>query len=203
MPAARLPTEASIVEPSVPVVPARVRPVAGGLLRVTVEIGDRKYDEDLATQASITPNIEALNDALATNPARYAEWAMLEALAREELDALIGNVDSIDVDIKEREARAYLDVLTPPEDAPPSWKPPTVDAIKATVIIDPQRLALVAARRKLEAARIEAKSAVEKVAVGRKTMERQQDSLLSLATNWRQEMQTQLSVTASRYRPGS
>ena len=173
------------------------------LLRVVVEIGGRRYDEDLASQASIAPNIGDLNDGLAKNPGRYAEWATLEALAREVYDTLGGEIEKLDSDIKEREARAYLEIVTPPPAAPAAWKPVyTVDGVKAAVVVDEQRLELVRRRNELAAARVGAKVALDKVAVGRKTIEMKADSLMTLSTNWRQEMQTQLTVSSRQSLPG-
>lgn len=166
------------------------------LMRVTVQIGERRFDEDLAAQAFIAPNVEALNEALSTNPSRYAEWAMVEALARAELDKVIGNTAVLDADLKELEARIYLEILEGPT------AKPTVDAIKAKVIIDPRRLALVKLQQELDAVRIGAKGNLDKIAVGRKTMEEKRDSLLELARNWRQEMQGKLTVNTQQFKPG-
>lgn len=166
------------------------------LMRVAVQVGDRRFDEDLASQALITPNVEALNEALATNPSRYAEWAMLEALARAEADRIAGNVAVLDSDIKELEARVYLEVLSDQS------AKLTVDAVKAMVVVDPRRLALVLRRQELSAAQVEAKGNLDKIAVGRKTMEEKRDSLLELARNWRQEMAGKLTVNAEQFKPG-
>jgi hypothetical protein len=177
------------------------------LMRVTVTIppGDeggsgRRFDEDLATQAMITPNIDALNDALSMNPGRYGEWAMLEELARAQYDDLLGNLGSLDSDIKDLEAKVYLEVLEDPKTT--GGKALTVDGIKATVQVDPRRLALVERRKDLDAATRDAKSAMNKLGVGKKTMEQKRDSLLALASNWRQEMQHRLTVSAQQHRPG-
>ncbi len=169
------------------------------LIRVNVEVAGRTYDEDLASQAFIAPNVDALNDALATNPSRYAEWAMLEALARSEVADIDGKVAVLDTDIKEREAQAYLDVVN---SVAPGGKAPTVDAIKATVTLDAQRILLVRRRADLDAARIAAQDNQSKLGVGRKTMEEKKDSLLELSRNWRQEMNTQLTVNAEKFKPG-
>jgi hypothetical protein len=170
-----------------------------GLMRVVVEVAGRTYDEDLASQAFIAPNIDALNDALATNPSRYAEWAMLEALAKREVADIDGKVAVLDSDVKEREAQVYLDMIN---NVPPGGKAPTVDAIKAMVTIDPRRIALVRQRQALDAMQLEAQDNQNKLAVGRKTMEEKKDSLLELSRNWRQEMQTQLTTNAEKFKPG-
>jgi len=169
-------------------------------MRVTVQIGERRYDEDLAAQALVTPNVEAVNDGLAKNTARFSEWAMLEALARAEHDEIVSNIGAVDSDIKVMEATVYLEVL----DAPllPGAKAPSVDAIKARVTTDPRRLALVARRRELELADLEAKGNLEKITVGRKTLEEKKDCLVALASNWRSEMATTLQVSAKQFKPG-
>ncbi len=175
------------------------------LMRVSVEVAGRRYDEDLASQAFIASNIDALDDALATNPSRYAEWAMLEALARREVADIDGKIAVLDTDIKEREAQAYLDVINgqgPIAGAVPGGKGPTVDAIKAMVTLDPQRLLLVRSRQALDAARISAQDNQNKLKVGKDTMEMKKDSLLELSRNWRQEMNTQLTVNAEKFKPG-
>jgi hypothetical protein len=168
-------------------------------MQVIVSVAGRTYDEDLASQAFIAPNIDALNDALATNPSRYAEWAMLEALAKREVADIDGKVAVLDSDVKEREAQVYLDMVN---NVPAGGKAPTVDAIKAMVTIDPRRIALVRQRQALDAARIEAQDNQSKLGVGRKTMEEKKDSLLELSRNWRQEMQTQLTTNAEKFKPG-
>jgi len=180
--------------------PAQPSPIS--LMRVTVQIGDRRFDEDLATQAMITPNIDALDDALAKNPSRYAEWAMLEALAESEVGDIRKQINVLDTDIKELEARIYLEVIAAP--VPAGAKPPTVDAIKAVVTIDPRRIDLVRRKQELEGAELTARGNADKIKVGRKTMEEKKDSLLELARNWRQQMQTQLSVgqNPEKFRPG-
>lgn len=172
---------------------------SGSLMQVIVSVAGRTYDEDLASQAFIAPNIAALNDALATNPSRYAEWAMLEALAKKEVADIDGKIAVLDSDIKEREAQAYLDIVN---NVPLGGKAPTVDAIKATVTVDPQRIDLVRKKQALDASRLVAQDNQSKLGVGRKTMEEKKDSLLELSRNWRQEMQTQLTVNAEKFKPG-
>jgi len=183
--------------------PAEVKKPAqgpGSLMRVVVEVAGRTYDEDLASQAFIAPNVGALNDALATNPSRYAEWAMLEALAKSEGADIDGKVAVLATDVKEREAQAYLDIVN--AYASSGEKPPTVDAIKAMVMVDVKRIEMVRRQQALEAARLVSQDNQNKLAVGRKTMEEKRDSLLELSRNWRQEMQTQLTTNAEKFKPG-
>jgi hypothetical protein len=169
------------------------------LMRVTVRMAGRTYDEDLAAQAFVAPNIAALNEALATNTSRYSEWAMLEALAKGEVADIDGKIARLDSDIKEVEAQSYLDIVNA---VLPGGKAPTVDAIKAAVTLDARRIALVRPKQELEVARLTAQDNQNKVAVGRRTLEEKKDILLELSRNWRQEMQTQLTTNAERFKPG-
>ena len=172
----------------------------GGLMRVVVEVAGRTYDEDLAGQAFIAPNVEALDEGMATNPGRYAEWAMLEALAKREVADIDGKITTLDTDIKEREAQVYLDIVN---NVPLGGKAPTVDAIKAMVVVDPRRIALVRQRQELETARIPAQDNQNKLKVGKDTMEMKKDCLMELARDWRQQMTTQLTTNAEKFKPGS
>lgn len=181
------------------------KPAQGpSLMRVVVEVSGRRYDEDLAAQAFIAPNVDALNDALATNPSRYAEWAMLEALVKGDVAAIDGQIARLDTDIKEREAQVYLDIIN--FAAQSGEKPPTVDAIKAMVTLDPRRIELVRRKQVLEDAQIVSQDNQNKLAVGRKTMEEKRECLLELARNWRQEMQGKLIVRdpaeVAKFKPG-
>ena len=169
------------------------------VLRVNVQIGPRRFDEDLAVQASIAPDIDGLNKALAENPSRYAEWAMLEAIARSRWEEIQGYISNLDSDIKELEARLFLDGRDTVE---PGSKPPTVDVLKAMIVLNPERLALSERRKELERDALAAKDAMERLIVGRKTIEQRRDSLLALASNWRQEMNTRLQINLPKPAPG-
>ena len=159
-----------------------------GLLRVQVTIGARKYDEDLAAQAQITPDIESMNLALSQHPGRFAEWAKLETLARSQYKEIMNFISNLDADIKEIEARAYLTLIDLP--AQPGFKPLTVDAIKANVTIDPGRLALVKKRQDLKREALTAQDALDRLTVGKEVMIERRGSLMALSANWRQEMES-------------
>jgi hypothetical protein len=169
------------------------------LLRVVVTVSGRRYDEDLATQAMIVPNIEALDEALATNPGRFAEWAMLEATARAGVAMIAFNIAVLESQIKDREARFYIETV---DAAAVTGSKPTVDYVKAKVATDPERLQLAQRRQELEAEMLDAKASLDTLSVGKKTMEEKKDSLLELSRNWRQEMVTKLTVNAGQFRPG-
>lgn len=176
---------------------------ASSLMKVTVQIGDRRFDEDLATQAFIAPDLAGIDKALETGPARFAEWAMLKALAQTEHDDIKGNIGVIETQIKDCEAQAYLDVVN----APVGPKP-TVDAVKAMVQVDPRRLALVARKQALE---VELRASADRVRileVGKETMKDRKDYVIERARDARQEMQSKMSVPLpagtdmSQFRPG-
>lgn len=173
-----------------------------GLMRVTVQIGPRRFDEDLAAQAAIRPDVQSLNDAMANTPSRFAEWAMLEALAITECDAISGQIKRLDTDVKDREARAYLEIVN---SVPAGQKPPTIPAIEAMVQTDAARTELVLRRQELEVALLDAEDSKRKLSVGRKTMEERKESLLALASNWRKEMDGKLAAgikDTSQFKPG-
>lgn len=179
---------------------------ASSLMKVTVQIGDRRFDEDLATQAFIAPDLPGIDKALETGPARFAEWAMLKALAQTEHDDIKGNVGVIETEIKDREAQAYLDVVAAP--VPPGGKAPTVDAVKALVQVDKTRLALVAKKQALEAELRAAADRVRVLDVGKETMKDRKDYVIERARDMRQEMQSKMNVPVpagtdlSQFRPG-
>jgi len=173
-----------------------------GLMRVTVQIGPRRFDEDLAAQAMIRPDVQSLNEAMATNPSRFAEWAMLEALAISECDAISGQIKRLDTDVKDREARAYLEIVGA---VPVGQKPPTIPEITAMVQTDASRVELVRRRQELDAALLDSEDSKRKLSVGRKTMEERKESLLALASNWRKEMDGKLAAgikDTSQFKPG-
>lgn len=171
----------------------KTKGVQGNVLRVLVEIGGETFDEDLKLQAMIEPNIDALNEALSKNPGLFAKWAMLEAKARVQYDAGIGSLNALDAEIKDLEARLfgkYQEFLSTPS----GGRGPTIDAVKSRVADDPELVTLYAKRKQLAIGVIEAKASLELLIVGRRTIEQKRDSLLALASNWRQEMERGLAV---------
>jgi len=138
---------------------------------VPVTVNTKGFDYDLSKQAEIATNYDALNEALATNPGRYAVWGVLEASARKVHEALESKLDILEAELFE-EYRASIGS--------------PVDAIKANVKKDPRRV-------KLQEDVLEAKANVELLLVGRKTIgEQKKDSLLALASNIRAEMQSRI-----------
>lgn len=133
------------------------------------------FDYNLSEAAQIATNYGALSDSLADNPGRYAVWGVLEANARKVFDALSAKLEVLEAELFE-EFRASI--KTP------------VDAIKANVTKDQRRIDLVAEV-------LEAKSNLELLLVGRRTIEQKKDSLLALSSNMRAEMNSRISVNVS------
>mgnify|MGYP001615049458 CR=1 FL=1 len=148
-----------------------------GILKVSVTIGARRFEEDLAAQAATAPDIEGLNRNLAEHPGRFAEWAMLEALARQQCEELDARVKFLDAELFEK-YQATLSVTV---------AKPTLDAIKARVTMDSRMVALSAEARG-------ARASLEQLTVGRQTMQMKRDTLLALASNWRAEMDSNLVI---------
>lgn len=175
-------------------------------LKIAVEIGAQRFEEDLAVTALIEPNIDALNEGLSKNPGLFAKWAMLEACARAVNDAATGAIATLDADLKDLEGKLFIKWSTRLPGSS-EGRGPTLDSIKSAVSQDPERLTLVERRRQLTVEAQEAKSSLDYITVGRKTIEQRRDSLLELSRNWRAEMERGLSVAqrkaVDQFRPGS
>jgi len=174
-----------------------------GFMRVTVQIGERRFDEDLSAQLLLAPGLGEINRALETGAARQGEWAMLAAFAETERDEIKGNIGVIETQIKDREAEAYLNVIN----APVGPKP-TVDAIKAMVQLEPGRLALVARKQELEVQLRAANDRLRILEVGVDTLKARKDYVIERARNMREEMQSKMGVSVpageslDKFRPG-
>lgn len=173
-----------------------------GLMRVVVTIGSRQYDEDLSAQLFLAPDLGGIDAALETGAARQGEWAMLAAAARTEHDKIKANIAIKETQIKDQEARAYLDAYNS------GTKPPTVDAIKAYVQLDVTRLGLVGEKQKLEAELLAAADRLRVLEVGRDTLKDRKDYIIERARDAREEMKSRMSVrlpegeTIDRFKPG-
>jgi len=139
---------------------------------VPVTVDMKGFTFDLSPQAEIATNYAALDDAIARNPGLYARWAVLEAQARKVYDALVTKMEVLEAVLFEKYRAA---IQTP------------VDAIKACVKSDTERVELATEIN-------EAKSNLELLMVGRKTIEQKKDSLLAIASNFRAEMQSGIRV---------
>jgi hypothetical protein len=136
---------------------------------VPVTIQTKGFNFDLSEQAAIATNYDALSEAIASNPGRYAVWGMLEAEARKVYEALASKLEILEAELFE-EYRASIGS--------------PVDAIKACVKKDPRRVSL-------QEDVLEAKANAEKLLAARRTIgEQKKDSLLALASNMRAEMQS-------------
>lgn len=168
---------------------------SGDLLRVTVQLGNRKYEQDLGLDAQAPVDLQGLNDALAAHPGKFAWWGMLEVLARAQYEELESTLKRLEAELFTAYS-ARLAAAPPP--AEKEGKRPrqgaTLDAIKARVAVDRERVALAerVARAKLD---------YEQLMVGRQTMLQRRDTLLAIASNMRAEMDANLSVRARHAYP--
>jgi len=135
---------------------------------VPVKVNTVGFNYDLSADAEIATNYDALNQAIATQPGRYAVWGNAEAQARKVLDALDSKLEILEAVLFE-EYRASLGG--------------PVDAIKACVKKDPRRI-------ETQENVLEAKANVELLLSARRTMEQKKDCVLGLASNMRAEMQS-------------
>jgi hypothetical protein len=161
-----------------------------GLMRVTVQIGDRRFDEDLSGQLFIAPDLAGIDEALEMGPQRTGEWAMLAGFAKTEHDRIKSNLSVL-------EARILLEVLA----APPPGIKPTVDAVKALVESDPRRLAM-------QEEFLAAAERLRTLEIGRDALRDRKDYIIERARDARAEMQARMTVrlpdgeTMDRYKPG-
>lgn len=167
-----------------------VRPLQ---VSVRVNADPTRFSADLSSEAQIATNYEALNEGIATNPGKFAIWAVMEANARKVHDALVGKLNDEKIKMSELESALTLEFAGTG----------TIPVVAAKVAIDPRRVAKQKELQVVEAEIREAKSDLELLAAGRKTMEQKRDSLLALASNWRQEMQNRIQLRAEQSRPGA
>ena len=153
-------------------------------MRAIVDIAGRTFEDDLIAPPGVGTNYEALNAALDASSGRFAIWAMLGAAARRQHDDAVAEALVTEAQLFER----YWNEAT----VAPSARG---QLVKARVNQDPVQLAATLRVR-------EAKEQLEMVTAGRKTVEKRADSLITIATNWRTEMNSRLQVNAQRWRPG-
>lgn len=168
-----------------------------GFMQVTVQIGERRFDEDLSAQLLITPTVEGIDSALETGASRQGEWGMLCAFAETERDEIKANIGILDGQIKDTEAGVLLEVT--------GAQKMTVDQAKAMVQIDPRRALLVIRKQALE---VELRAAADRLRileVGYSSLKDRKDYVIERARNMRQEMQSKMTVAdpnLDRFRPG-
>lgn len=152
------------------------------LLKISVSIGGKLYEEDLNPSVDINLDIVSLNTMLSENPGRFAWWAMLEALARYEQDMLQNQLESLEADLFIR----YQSELSTVDDRGKASRP-TIENIRSHVVVDLDRATIV---DKLS----EAKKNLGQITVGRQSIQHCKDSLITIASNMRAEMENQVSV---------
>lgn len=142
--------------------------------RTAITVRTEGFDPNLSNQAEISLNYAALNEAISKNAGLFAVWGILEASARREYDDLVTRLEVLEAELFEQ----YRASIGSP-----------VDAIKACVKKDERRVKLAL---EINAA----KERAETMTVGRKTIgEQKKDTLLAIASNYRAEMQSRLTIS--------
>jgi hypothetical protein len=143
-------------------------------MKAPVTVRTEGFDFNLSNQAEIDSNYSALNDAISKNPGLYAVWGVLEARARRVYDDLVTRLEVLEAELFEQ----YRASIGSP-----------VDAIKACMKKDERRVTASLAVN-------EAKETLELLTVGKKTIgEQKKDSMLALASNFRAEMGSRISIS--------
>lgn len=151
-----------------------------GLLRVTVEMGGRTYQEDLRDQALIETDFDGINAALSEHAARFAWWAMLAARAAAKARRARRLYERV-----KAEAYARLE-----RDLERLGKKTTVVAIESAMRSDEK---VIAAQQVAD----DAEDQSETLVVARQTMQARKDALLELARNFRSASDQGLEVRGS------
>lgn len=153
-------------------------PKARDLLQLDVIIQGQHYHEDLAAQAVIQNDVPGLNTALSEHPGRFAWWATLELLARDEMEQAVGRVKQYEGE----QLTAMLDGFVARKERTPS-----LASLKLRIVQQPKAIVLARAARA-------AKLVFRRVQVGRKTTEERKDSVVNMAYLLRAEMEGKLRV---------
>lgn len=155
-------------------------------IRVSAEIAGRTFEDDLIQQPGVETNYEALNQALAESSGRFGIWALLEASAHRQFDDSVAEAAIIEARLFERYWNELVTVAATARAA----------LVKAKVTQDADQIAAQTRVR-------EAREQLGMVTAGRKTIEKRGESLLTIAHNFRAEMQSRLQVRANEWRPDS
>jgi hypothetical protein len=150
-------------------------------LKVQVQIGPRRFEEDLSGSVAAASNYVVMNEELAGNDGRFAVWAMLEVTARRLFDDAQADAERLDAQLYERYWGELSDVAASARGT----------LVKSRVTQDQTMIDMRLRVR-------EAKEQLDTVSAGRKTIEKRGDYLIEVARNFRQEMQQRLSVNIKR-----
>lgn len=147
------------------------------LSNMPICIGNKVYNYDPAAFLVINPSIEGINELLARIPGDFAHWATLESMAR-----------IIQEEVEDRKAVAHAKLYRRYEKElvnPTTNKPPTVDAIKSAIVLDPDYQTLAENLRN-------ANHAVNNCMAMRQAMQHKKDCGMAIAHNLRGEREAHL-----------
>lgn len=143
----------------------------------SVLVGERRVEADLDREAAFDTASTGLDQALAETPARYGWWAVLEAEAEFIADGLEDALEAKWAELYER----YELLMTRPEGESGKRVKPTVESIKAAVTRAVEYQELQTRLREAQRAHRLMRAAV-------RTMDRRQDAVLAVASNYRAEL---------------
>jgi hypothetical protein len=129
--------------------------------------------------------VDGVNNDMSENPARFAQWAYLEAKAKSALEEALAELEACAAEL----FLLYMDQLTERGEKGKSIRP-ALDVVKSRVTINPKRREIERRVRKL-------KEHCDLLAVGRKTIEHRKEALITVAANMRAEMDGKLIVNKS------
>jgi hypothetical protein len=141
------------------------------LMDIKVQVEGNVFEMSLADVLKIDSDLEGLNQNFIKLPLDYGMWLMMEMKA-------IRRVEQIESALADHEAELYIKL---PEMIEKKGKKPTVDAIKAYILTDGERIDLA---KELSDARHD-KSLVT---AGCRALQYKKDCALELARNMRAEM---------------
>lgn len=143
-----------------------------GLMDVRVQIDENVFELSLSEVLKIDSDFQGLNDTLVQLPLDYGMWLKME------MD-VIRRVSKLETALEEHEAELYVSIPDLIESK--LGKKPTVDAIKAHILLDDER-------KKIAEELAEARHDKATIAAGCRSLQVKKDCALELARNMRSEM---------------
>jgi len=146
---------------------------------MSIDLSGRVFDEDLTAQLAFSSDPQGLNEALVDHANRFAHWAAMECVAKENLEEAKNGMKLLEADLFRRIEKT----LTEEQDG----KKPTLDRIRSEMVKrdDYQEGSDTVAR---------AQVMLDRIVVGRQAMMHRKDCLIEVARNMRAEMDAGLVV---------
>lgn len=148
--------------------------------QISLRVAGHDVQGDLEAEARIATDPEGLSKALAENPARFAWWATLEALAKAEAEEA-GNAR----DALHAELFSHYEAALSRTDTEGKRAKATVGAIEAA-ILNAERYQAALTRV------VAANKSAALLGVARRAMDHRKESLLAVASNYRAELDARI-----------